>query len=61
MGDHEKEHQAKYKTGTDGRLQLSKKEWKKFVTDFQLGVGLVVLILFNMERRGFLSICFDVL
>jgi hypothetical protein len=60
IGDHKKKHEAEYETCTDGRLQL-KKGWKKFVSEFNLKVGFVVLILFNMESCGFVSICFDVM
>jgi hypothetical protein len=60
MGNQNNKCQAKFGTCTDGRMQI-KSEWGKFVTDHGLTAGLVVLILFNIDDRGFVNISLDVL
>jgi hypothetical protein len=52
--------EAAYKTSTHGSI-LFKSGWKKFINEFDLQVGLNVLILLHMEGGGYVKISFDVL
>ncbi|KAM0847796.1 hypothetical protein ACQ4PT_054800 [Festuca glaucescens] len=60
MGEDNHWFDASYYTTTDGRLRF-KSGWECFVSNFDMEVGNVVLILFHMGSDGYLKIFFDVL
>jgi hypothetical protein len=52
--------QAEFATCSDGRMKI-KSGWGKFISNQDLKAGLVVLIMFRNDERGFVNMSLDFL
>jgi hypothetical protein len=60
MGNQNNKCQAEFATCSDGRMQI-KSGWGKLISDHGLKAGIVVLILFRKDERGFVNMSLDFL